>query len=488
MKNKIVWRLTLNFMAVIILFELLSGGLFLPLFTDHSAKVFRDDLEKQAEAIACAVSDYIGDSALPTQDTATDSEMHFDEYLHIISQVITGNVWIVDRNSKTITVDSGHIAYHELHAEALNLVDKVFDGQTVSNQEFSVFLSSPSITTGAPVYDASGNVVAAVLLHSHIQELADASRSGIFIMLGCFGGAMVMALVLSLLLSRKFVQPLQKMELTTNLLAGGDYSAHTGVAQQDEIGSLAAHIDVLADKLDIASKESAALEQMRRDYIANVSHELRTPVMVLRGSIEALRDQVVTEPDKVAEYHEEMLRECMHLQRMVNDLLELSRLQNLNYSIDKTPVDVVEALKDAVRGVRKLGETKNVTLISNIELSSCMVLGDYGRLRQMFITILDNAIKFTLPGGQVNISADQQQDRFVISITDTGSGISAEDLPRIFESFYIGSGDVHNDGTGLGLSIAKQIADRHGIEVLVKSTPGVSSEFSLYIEETLSNR
>ncbi len=149
MKNKIIWRLTLNFMAVIILFELLSGGLFLPLFTDHSAKVFRDDLEKQAVAIACAVSDYIGDSSLPTQDATTDSEMHFDEYLHIISQVLTGNIWIVDRNSKTITVDSGHIAYHELHAEALSLVDKVFDGQTVSSQEFSVFLSSPSITTGA---------------------------------------------------------------------------------------------------------------------------------------------------------------------------------------------------------------------------------------------------------------------------------------------------------------------------------------------------
>lgn len=488
MKNKIVRRLTLNFMAVIILFELLSGGLFLPLFTEHSAKVFRDDLEKQAVSIATAVSDYIIDSSLPAEEATSSEKIQFDEYLHIISQILTGNIWIVDRNSKTIVVDSGHIAYHELHAEALSLVDKVFEGQTVSSQEFSVFLSSPSITTGAPVYDSNGQVIAAVLLHSHIQELADASRSGIFIMLGCFGGAMVMALVLSLLLSKKFVQPLQKMELTTNRLAGGDYSAHTGVAQQDEIGSLAAHIDVLADKLDIASRESAALEQMRRDYIANVSHELRTPVMVLRGSIEALCDQVVTEPDRVAEYHQQMLRECMHLQRMVNDLLELSRLQNLNYSIEKTPVDVVEALKDAVRGVRKLGETKNVALISNIDLSSCIIMGDYGRLRQMFITILDNAIKFTLPGGRVNITADQQQERFVISITDTGSGISAEDLPRIFESFYVGSRDVHNDGTGLGLSIAKQIADRHGIEVLVESTPGVSSEFSFYIKETLSNR
>lgn len=483
MKNKIVWRLTLNFMAVIILFELLSGGLFLPLFTDHSAKVFRDDLEKQAVSIASAVGDYIGDSSLPTPDATGDGEVHFEEYLHIISQVLTGNIWIIDKNSKTITVDSGHITYHELHAEALALVDKVFDGQTVSSQEFSVFLNSPSITTGAPVYDANGKIVAAVLLHSHIQELADASRSGIYIMLSCFAGAMLMALILSALLSKKFVQPLQLMAQTTNRLARGDYSAHTGVTQRDEIGSLAAHIDVLADKLDAASKESAALEQMRRDYIANVSHELRTPVMVLRGSIEALCDQVVTAPDKVAEYYQEMLRECMHLQRMVNDLLELSRLQNLNYSIEKMPVDILEILRDAVRGVRKLAEMKDIALISSIGQTPCMIAGDYGRLRQMFLTILDNAIKFTAPGGKVTISTSIHQGQLAVSIADTGSGIRAEDLPRIFESFYVGNRDEHNDSTGLGLSIAKQIADRHEIELTVRSTPGVSSEFCFYIEE-----
>lgn len=485
MRNKIVRRLTLNFMSVILLFELLSGGLFFSLFTNHSAKAFRNNLQNQAMSIAIAVSDYIRDTSLPAAAPEVGDDMHFDEYLHVISQVLTGNVWIVDRHSRTIAMDSGHVDYHELHAEALALVDQVFEGQTVSSQEFSVFLSSPSITIGTPVYGANNEIVAAVLVHSHIQELADASRSVIYILLICFGGAMVLALILSALLARKFVQPLQMMAQTTSRLASGDYSAQTGVAQQDEIGSLAAHIDILAEKLNVASRESAALEQMRRDYIANVSHELRTPVMVLRGSIEALRDRVVTEPEKITEYHQQMLRECMHLQRMVNDLLELSRLQNLNYSIEKMPVDVLEALQDAVRGVRNLGDAKDVALVSNIEPSSCRILGDYGRLRQMFLTILDNAIKFTEPGGTVSIEACRQSDRFVISIADTGSGISEEDLPRIFESFYMGGRDGRNEGTGLGLSIAKQIADRHGIELTASSTPGVSSEFCFCIEQTL---
>ena len=470
MKSKLTTRLFFNFALVILLFSLVTGGLFLPLYTNHSATVFRDNLKTQASAIALSVADYLSDSSPNgANNTEASDQSAFDDYLHIISQVVTGHVWIIDRSSRQITAEENSVSYHELHAEALALLDTVFAGNIASSEEFSVFLNSPSITAGAPVKDAKGNVIAAVLLHSHIDQLAEANRSGIYILLGCFAGSMLLAAALSYLLSHRFVQPLKKMETTTQRLAGGDYSAQTGVRQGDEIGSLAAHIDLLSSRLDLASKESAELEQMRRDYISNISHELRTPVMVLRGSLEALRDGIITTPDKIKAYHDEMLNECIHLQRMVNDLLELSRLQNVKYSIEMSDIDLTDVLQDSIRAVRRFADSRQLTIVSQIEQAPCMMPGDYGRLRQMFMTVLDNSVKFSTPGEDVIVSAGIQDERYVVSIANKGRGIRPEELPRIFESFYKGETGLNEGGTGLGLSIAKQIADRHNISINVES-------------------
>lgn len=483
MKSRITTRLFLNFALVILLFTLITGGLYLPLFTNHTTAVFRDNLKSQATEIADSVADYLEDSSSNSASDIPPSEQDaFDGYLHIISQVVTGHVWIIDRESRRITAEGDNVSYHQLQEAELALLDSVFEGNVVTGEDFSVFLNSPSITAGAPVKNADGTVIAAVLLHSHIDQLATANRSSITILLGCFAGSMLLAVALSFLLSHRFVQPLNKMATTTNRLTNGDYSAQTGVLQNDEIGALAAHIDVLANRLQLASKESAALEQMRRDYISNISHELRTPVMVLRGSLEALRDGVVSSPDKVNAYHQEMLNECIHLQRMVNDLLELSRLQNVKYSIEKSPIDLADVLQDSIRAVRRVADAKKQAIVTQIEPVSCPIAGDYGRLRQMFLTVLDNSVKFSTTDAPVAVFAGMRDERYVVTVANRGRGISKEALPRIFESFYKGEPELNESGTGLGLSIAKQIADRHHIRIEVESEQSGETVFRFSLD------
>lgn len=124
------------------------------------------------------------------------------------------------------------------------------------------------------------------------------------------------------------------MKKIAERLAERDYSARTNIKQNDEIGELARTLDILAERLELADAESQKLEKLRREFIANISHELRTPVTVIRGSLEALRDGVVTEKADVEEFHEQMYKESLFLQRLINDLLDLSRLQNTDFPIE----------------------------------------------------------------------------------------------------------------------------------------------------------
>jgi signal transduction histidine kinase len=289
--------------------------------------------------------------------------------------------------------------------------------------------------------------------------------------------ALIAAVGIAVLLAKRFIQPLKRMEETTQQLTDNHYEAHTGIIQDDEMGSLAANIDILADKLAQAAQESAKLDKMRKDFITSISHELRTPVTVIRGSLEALSDHVVEDPAKIDEYHQQMLTESIHLERMINDLLELSRLQNPDYQMEMSSLNFVDVVENAIRSVRYIAREKGITLAFSKELLSFMMMGDYTRLRQMLLAVMENAVKFSAEKSEIRITLTALDAGCRLAITDNGPGIPEKDQPYIFEKFFKSNEESNKQGTGLGLAVAKQIADRHGIVLSVESTPGKGSTF-----------
>ncbi len=224
--------------------------------------------------------------------------------------------------------------------------------------------------------------------------------------------------------------------------------------------------------------ESERLEQLRRDFVANVSHEFRTPLTVIKGSLEALADGTVTEPESVSRYYGRLQAETRALERLVGDLLDLSRLQAETLSLHLEPVNSFEVMTDAVKGIQEIAHEKGIDIVFHGEEAVPPVLGDYDRLRQLFIIFLDNAVKYSPKESAVTVSL-RGGERLTVTIEDQGAGISPEELPYIWDRFYQGDASRESHGTGLGLSIAARLIALHNGTVTVNSHIGKGTVFTL---------
>lgn len=482
LNSKIARKLSMYFALALMIFSIIIGSGFFFIFRKHTVDIHKNELKNYAVSLAEALSGD-GNSSFGRGMGGLGS------YLRFINEVAKTDVWIVDENLNLITAQmgqgmmSGKYSISNLPANAGELINDVFRGETVFSEEFSDVLSKLTLTVGTPIKNAEGEIWGAVLLHSPVEGTKTAVNNG-FIILGIsLLLALAVTFVLSVILSYSFTKPLSKMKDTALRLSNGDYSAQCGVEQKDEIGELSRVLDLLSTRLDDASKQSEKLEKMRRDFVTNISHELRTPVTVIRGSLEALCDKVVTNPQKIEDYHCQMLNEAKYLQRMVGDLLDLSRLQNTDFAIEMQTVNVCDVVSDAARSTAQLAHEKKINVDTEIQHPCIDMQGDYGRLRQMFLIILDNAVKFSGENERIDIIVNKQQ----IIIRDYGPGIDPEHLPYIFDRFYKTHGEQNKSGTGLGLSIAKQIAERHRIELYARNNRDGGAAFIFELPVSLKD-
>ena len=476
MKSKIAVRLSLYFSAALIVLSLIIGVLFMVMFRSYTLDAHKKDMAARAESIAAALSDYMSAGAPDSAGGgAGKSAGGYGAYLRFIDDIAGTPVWLVDENLNLLTTNTlaggGH-NISDLPEDAGLVVTDAFKGSTTFSEGFSSVMGTPTLTVGTPI-TAGGRIVGAVLMHTSVEGISESADRGMVILAVSMLAALLVTAAMSFFLASKLTTPLKKMTASTARLAAGDYTVKTEIARSDEIGGLAESIDSLSIKLLDARRATEKLDGLRRDFVANVSHELRTPIAVLRGSLEALCDGVVTEPAQVRNYYSQMLGEVISLQRLVNDLMELSRLQNADFTIEMSPLNLNDVVSDAVRSARQLAASKRVDIVIHAGAQPKAVLGDYSRLKQMFLIVLDNAVKFSPEGGEVSVTLENN----TVTISDRGPGIPPEDRPYIFDRFYKTKSEDNKTGSGLGLAIARQIAGRHGIAVSISPERDEGAEF-----------
>jgi signal transduction histidine kinase len=297
--------------------------------------------------------------------------------------------------------------------------------------------------------------------------------------IGVSAGSVLLALALGFVLASSLVGPIRRTESRLAEIAAGDFSGRVDVPNRDELGSLAANVNRMNDELHRLYGELETASRHKSEFLANMSHELRTPLNAILGFSQVLQQKLFGELNaKQEEYLEDILSSGNHLLSLINDVLDLSKVEAGQIALELAPFSLREAVERGVVMVRERASNNGIHLASEIDPEVRLVSGDERRIRQVLFNLLSNAVKFTPEGGRIDVNAARVGDEVQVAVADTGPGIAPEDVERIFEEFQqTDVGAKQHEGTGLGLALSKRLVELHGGRIWVESELGVGSRF-----------
>lgn len=299
--------------------------------------------------------------------------------------------------------------------------------------------------------------------------LVDHQLSGIMLAALTISAFILLVVVLSgVYFVKSICVPLVQISSTAKKLAKGDFSERIPITSNDEIGQLSRAFNEMANELENS-------EQIKNDFISSVSHELRTPLTAIKGWSETLN--LGYDPETFKKGMKVITGETKRLERMVEELLDFSRIQSGHFTMQMTTLDVIAELEDALLIYIDKAKKENIALSYNEPEFLCAVIGDKNRLRQVFINIIDNALKYTEPGGRIDVLAEKNDSSVVISVADSGAGIAPGDLSKVKQKFYKANSTKH--GSGIGLAVADEIVTRHGGLLELESELGMGTTVTI---------
>jgi two-component system OmpR family sensor kinase len=330
--------------------------------------------------------------------------------------------------------------------------------------------------------------VTTVLLSQPRQMLASLLADISIGVLATGAVALLVSVGVALLIARSIAKPLQRITIATEEIARGDYQEQLQITSPEEIARLATSFNAMAHEVQTS-------RQAQRDFVANVSHDLKTPLTSIQGFAQAILDGTAADQESRRRAARIIHEEADRMARLVNDLLDLARIEAGQVVMDRQPVELQALLQDCVEKVKLRAEEAQIAVQVESD-RGLVVAGDRDRLAQVFGNLLDNALKHTPPGGRISLAAQsvateparprEHPSRLVeITVTNTGEGIPPEDLSRIFERFYRGdkSRTQTGKGSGLGLAIAQEIVRAHGGQIRAESVVGLGTKFTITLPQ-----
>ena len=293
-------------------------------------------------------------------------------------------------------------------------------------------------------------------------------------------GSVLLALTLGLVLSWSLIGPIQRTGTRLAEIAAGDFSRHLVVTNRDELGELAVNLNRMNDELRRLYEELETVSRHKSEFVANMSHELRTPLNAIIGFSEVLVEKMFGElNDRQEEYLNDILSSGKHLLSLINDILDLSKVEAGQMELESGQFSVREALENGLTMLKERASRHGISLGLEIDPDLHLIEADERKVKQVVFNLLSNAVKFTPDGGRIEVTAHQLDSEIRIAVRDTGIGIAPEDQERIFEEFrQVGQGSAKAEGTGLGLALTRKLVELHGGRIWVESELGVGSTFT----------
>ncbi len=442
---------------LLVVFSMLVFAMFWPLFRYALIDTYQKELQIKANQIALAI-----ENVRPSQGHMGGLNM----YLRFLYESTNEDVWIIDTNYKIETrLTSQYQQFEDLPQEVQQYVQKIFDNQQPKVSILDALFNPHSLLAGTQLLNANQEIVGVVLVHMPMEAMAFANTATYVVLLVSLVIGLLLSFFVTSWLSKRLSKPLESMIGFVEALSFDQQPDSLNVETNQEMIRLNESLVRLAKRLQMSTLERQRITQLQKQFIASVSHELKTPITILQGYIEAFEDDVIKEKD-VSRGIESMHEQVQLLQRLIIDLLEITRLDNPEFALNMEEHDVTFILNRVVENYKHLAQRKRINLDIQVQ-HSLISLVDYDRVQQLFGIVIDNAIKFSYEGSNISIIQDSNNPK-LIRICDEGPGIAEDEIEDIMIHFYKSKSN-HHEGSGLGLAIAKKIADRHQIQLKLEN-------------------
>lgn len=472
-------------LVVVLLIGLVSLGGLRRLILTSASKTLTAQAVQVAEVIDRRWTVLRGDRQLGTAAERV-AGLGTQALAKLVSQLTAADFAVLDPSGR-ILFSSERLGRFSGSAFRSAVVDQALTQGKAGSATLRDLLGRLSVVAAAPVTGAPGDIGAVALVRP-VGEVTQTTRRYLVLIIESLLIGLALSLLASFLLARGLMRPLLALEAAATRVAAGDFGQRVPVESDDELGQVALSFNAMSERL-------GALQRERQELYASVSHELRTPVTSIKGFAQALDDNVGSPEDK-RRHVAIILEEASRLERLVNDLFQLARLEAGQVSFEWQMVDLAALAAGAVDKYRPQAARSGVRLDLEGpeapgagEVGSISVRGDPDRLSQVLANLLENALRFTPGGGRIVVRVARAENergeacagKALVTVADSGPGIPGDDLGRVFDRFYTvdRSRARTKGGTGLGLAIVKEIAEAHGGRVWAGRAPEGGALLSL---------
>ncbi len=456
-------------MIIVILSFVMLGSVMMWFFSRYWRDEKKELLTQNASSIASIAESFL-------QQGAELPENMMQGFLASFSNSIDADIFITDLNGGILLGNYANSRLKDPGKVPAPAAAAAVKGRYEGVNNFGGLYQSRYYIIGVPMKAGeNGPSVGAVFAATSVATVNQSQGELFKIFLIAAAAALMVTFCVVGVFAYRLVQPLRQMSAAARSFGAGDFSIRVPVTSMDELGQLAASFNNMANSLSLS-------EGTRRSFIANVSHELKTPMTTIAGFIDGILDGTIPreEQDK---YLGIVSSEVKRLSRLVKSMLDLSRIDNGEMKLNPAKFDITSTIVSTLLTFEKSIDEKKIEVRGLEDARPQDVYGDQDLLHQVVYNLIENAVKFTNPGGYINLQVTDGIDRTTVVIENSGQGIAPEELPRIFERFYKTDKSRSQDknGMGLGLYIVRTILKLHGGDISVSSAAGQYCRFEFYI-------
>ena len=460
--KKITWRWLVNsFGVVLLIVVVIAFAVSVHSYYYNGARQF---LLSRSDSVATLLENY-------SKDSSADFSLQLRRVVEDYEYKDRSELMAIDGDKNVIITSSG---FEPEQGQEMPDYDRAYSSQTGVG-EYVGYIGNEKVMAITVMSRIISDDLSAM---RYVVSLTRIDRQiGTLVLFACLLGAAILLFVLysSIYFINSIVIPIGEVGQTAKQIAQGDFGVRLDVEKDDEIGELCASINNMAEELSNS-------EKVKNDFISSVSHELRTPLTAIRGWGETLMGGE-PDPETFQKGMHVIMDETERLSSMVEELLDFSRMQSGRLVMEQERLDAVAELSDAVLIFTERARQENKALDYEEPEFFAPMVGDRNRLRQVFVNILDNALKYSDSGDTITVLPRLEGGRFVVTVSDTGCGISQEDLPMVKTRFY--KGHTTRRGSGIGLAVADEIIKMHGgaLELDSVKDQGTSVRVTLPLEQ-----